>query len=60
MKQWAEMRNKRGTGRFHNKMLSIKIPDSIHKLLKQEARKKRMTMSVYVKSILEKALKEAT
>jgi hypothetical protein len=58
IEEWATVQKKRGEGCFHNKRLTMKVPDKIFELLAQEAKKREMKISTFAKVLIEKALKE--
>jgi len=53
---WATTKAKYRSGLFHDKYIGLRIPSYIYSQLKEEAYKRNMKFSTFVKFLLEKGI----
>jgi len=53
---WATTKAKYRSGFFHDKYIGLRIPSYIYSQLKEEAYKRNMKLSTFIKFLIEKAI----
>ena len=56
LNNWATTKAKYGNGLFHDKYIGLRIPSFVYSQLKNEAYKRNMKLSTFVKLLIEKAI----
>ena len=56
LNNWATTKAKYRSGLFHNKFIGLRIPSFVYLQLKEEAHKRNMKVSTFIKLLLEKAI----
>lgn len=56
LNSWATTKAKYRSGLFHNKYIGLRIPSFVYLQLKEEANKRNLKLSTFIKLLIEQAI----